>query len=174
MFLYTKTKIMQNVKNSFTPASYVKILSFLHLGILATPLILAIFLYFQIQDTHLSFSDSDDMFLAIVPIIAVGGVFLSDFLFRKIVKSIPSSMGLKEKLARFQTACIISYALLEGAALFSIVIFYNTQNFAYLLIGLFLLFYLYLKRPTKDKVEHQLNLQGAQKAQFGRVNQPLE
>ncbi|MBO0322693.1 hypothetical protein J0X14_10330 [Muricauda sp. CAU 1633] len=164
---------MQDTKNSFTPASYVKILSFLHLGILATPLILAVFFYFQIQDTHLSFSNSDDIFLAIVPIIAVGSIFLSDFLFRKMVKNISNAMGLKEKLARFQTACIISYALIEGAALFSIVIFYNTQNFAYLFIGLFLLFYLYLKKPTKDKIEHQLNLQGAQKAQFNRLNEPI-
>ncbi|MFD2099409.1 hypothetical protein [Flagellimonas iocasae] len=165
---------MQNVKNSFTPASYVKILAFLHLGILATPAILALFFYFQIQDAHLSFSDSDDMFLAIVPVVAMVGIFLGDFLFRKMVKSIPSNMGLKEKLARFQTACIISYALLEGPALFCIVIFYNTQNFAYLFIGLFLLFYLYLKRPTKDKVLNQLNLQGAQKAQFNRLNQPID
>ena len=165
---------MQNIKNSITPASYVKTLSFLHLGILATPLILAVFFYFQIENAHLNFSDSEDMFLAIVPIIAVGGLFLSDFLFRKIVKSIPNNMELKEKLARLQTACIISYALIEGAALFSVVIFYNTQNFAYLFIGLFLIFYLYLKRPTKDKVQHFLNLQGAQKAQFNRLNQPIE
>ena len=165
---------MQTTKNSFTPAAYLKILSFLHLGILATPLILALFFYFQIQEAHLSFSDSEDMFLAIVPIIAMAGIFLADFLFRKMAKSIPTNMGLKDKLARFQTACIVSYALLEGAALFSIVIFYNTQNFAYLFIGLFLLFYLYLKRPTKDKVEDLLNLQGAQKAQFNRLNQPID
>ncbi len=164
---------MQNAKNSFTPSSYLKVLSFLHLGIMATPLLLAVFFYFQIQDAHLSFTDSEDVFIAIAPIIAMAAIFLGDLLFRKIIKSIPNDMGLKEKLARFQMACIVSYALLEGAALFSIVIFYNIQNFTYLFIGLFLLFYLYLKRPTKDKIEHLLNLQGAQKAQFNKLNEPI-
>lgn len=164
---------MQNTKNSITAASYVKTLSNLHLGILATPLILAAFLYFKTQKAHLSFSYSDDIFLAIVPVIAIAGIFLGDFLFRKLATSITPTMGLKEKLTRFQTACIISYAMLEGAAIFSFVIFYNTQNVTYLLIGSFLLFYLYLKRPTKDKVLYQLNLQGAQRAQFNRPNEPI-
>jgi hypothetical protein len=105
--------------------------------------------------------------------VALASIYVSDLIFKKIVASIPQNEGLRSKLAKFQTASIIKYALLEGASLFSIVIFGNTQNLLYLIIGAFLLFYLFLQRPTKQKIEAALNLQGAEKAKFNRLDEPL-
>jgi len=75
---------------------------------------------------------------------------------------------------KFQTASIIKYALLEGASLFSIVIFSNTQNLTYLIIGVVLIGYLYLQRPTKSKIESALDLKGADKAKFDRTHEPVD
>ena len=151
-----------------------KMLSLIHLIIMTTPALVGLFLYYQTSGAQLNFSNTEDIFLAICPVIAFGSIFLGDFLFKKTINSISPSLDLKEKLIRFQRASIIKYGLLEGAAFLCVVFFYNTQNLAYLFVGIFLIIYLFLQRPAKDKIERILNLQGAQKSQFNRSSQPLD
>ena len=164
---------MQNSTNSFTPAKYIKTLSLLHMVIMATPVLVGVFFYSQASDTYLNFTNTEDIFLAICPIVAVGSIFLGDYLLKKMVNSFPPDLDLKEKLIRFQRACIIKYGLMEGATFLCVIFFYQTHNLAYLAIGAFLTFFLFLQRPVKDKIERILNLQGAQKSQFNRMNQPI-
>lgn len=149
-------------------------MSLLHMGISATPVILSILFYFTNKDAKLDVSNSGDIFLTIVPVVALSSIFLSDFLFKKMAKSFPESDTLRDKLTKFQTASIIKYGILEGAALFSVVIFANTQNLIYLIIGVFLIFYLFLLKPTKQKIESVLNLTGEEKAKFDRANKVLD
>lgn len=165
---------MATTNNKFTPAGFLKIMSFLHLGIAATPIVLGILFYTQSKGAQLNFDNSGDMFIAIVPVIAIGSIFIGDFIFRKTLGSLPKNTSLRDKLAKFQTTSMIKYALLEGAALFAIVIFSNTQNLTYLIIGAFLIFYLLLQRPTKDKIERILELKGEEKAKFDQLNEPLD
>lgn len=149
-------------------------MSFLHMGISATPIILGFLFYFNAQEPKFSTSGSDDMFLAIVPLVALASIFLGDFIFKKILGSIPEASGLRDKLNKFQTASILKYVLLEGASLFSIVIFSNTQNLVYLTIGIILILYLFIQRPTKQKIENNLNLKGTDKAKFDRTHEPVD
>ncbi|WP_318309720.1 hypothetical protein [Flagellimonas crocea] len=164
----------KDLSNKYTPGGYVKMMSILHIGILATPIILGILFYVEAKKTELSFSVSDDMFLAIVPIMSICCILLGDFLFKKITGSLPREMELLTKLTRFQTASIVKYALIEGAAIFCMVIFTNTQNLTYLLIGALIVLYLLFQRPTKQKIEDVLDLRGEEKARFDRVNKVLE
>jgi len=168
------TQMAQKTSNQFTPGGFIKVMSFLHLGIATTPVILAILFYFNAEDPELDTSDTNDIFLAIVPVVALASIFLGDFIFKKILRSVSQKNGLREKLTKFQTASIIKYALLEGASLFSIVIFSNTQNLTYLIIGVVLIGYLYLQRPTKPKIESALDLKGAEKAKFDRTHEPVD
>ncbi len=165
---------MTTTNNRFTSGGFLKIMSFLHLGIAATPIILGILFYTQSQGAQMNFDTSGDMFMAIVPVVAIGSIFLGDLIFKKMLGSLPKGSSLRDKLAKFQTASIIKFALLEGAALFAIVIFSNTQNLTYLIIGAFLIFYLLLQRPTKDKIERILDLRGEEKAEFNQMNEPLD
>ncbi len=165
---------MPTTNNRFTPAGFLKIMSFLHLGIAATPIVLGILFYTQSQGARLNFDNSGDMFMAIVPVVAIGSIFIGDFIFRKMLGNLPKGSSLRDKLAKFQTASMIKFALLEGASLFAIVIFSNTQNLTYIIIGAFLIFYLLLQRPTKDKIERLLDLRGAEKAKFDQLNEPLD
>ena len=165
---------MTNTNNKFTPGGFLKIMSFLHLGIAAAPVALGILFFTQSDNTQLNFSSDGDVFLMVVPLVAIGSIFLGDLVFRKIVQGFSDELSLRERLSKFQSAAIIKYAALEGAALFSLVIFSNTQNLTYLIIGVFLIFYLFLQRPTKDKIEGLLNLRGEQKAQFNQLNEPLD
>ncbi|RDY58879.1 hypothetical protein [Flagellimonas nanhaiensis] len=162
----------QSVK--FTPSGFIRTLSILHIALLAGPTLIGGIFYFQSKETHFSFNDTEDVFLIVVPVFAISGLFLSDFIFRQLIKKIPSKDSLRQKLARYQSASIIKYALLEGPAIFGAVAFFNTQNLAYLLIAGILVLYLALQYPTKDKIERNLNLRGEEKSQFNRPNQPLD
>ena len=162
----------QSVK--FTPSGFIKTLSILHIGLLAGPILIGSIFYFLTEETHFSFNDTDDIFFIVVPVLALSGLFLSDFIFRQLIKNIPSEDKLRQKLARYQSASIIKYALLEGPAILSAVAFFNTQNLAYLLIAGILVFYLAMQHPNKDKIERNLNLRGEEKAHFNRPNQPLD
>lgn len=164
---------MAATKNNITPGGFMKILTFLHVGITATPVVLGLLFFWQSKNAEFDFSGEGDAFKAIVPIVAFGSIFFGDLIFKKMVKGIPEKMGLKDKLAKFQSASVIKYALLEGAALFAVVIFSNTQNLTYFVLGAFLIFYLILQRPTKNKVENLLNLRGEEKAKFDQSNEPL-
>ncbi len=92
--------------------------------------------------------------------------FLSNFLFKSQLNSISENAELKEKLIKYQSASIIKYAVLEGVALFSIVIYTSTNNFLYLLIASGLLLYLILQRPTSSKIISDLDLKGNEKQDF--------
>ncbi|MBW8244339.1 hypothetical protein K1F50_16135 [Muricauda oceani] len=149
-------------------------MSFLHMGIAATPIILGILFYFNSEDPQFNPSGSEDMFLAIVPVVALASIFLGDFIFKKILGSASQKNGLREKLGKFQTASILKYVLLEGASLFSMVIFSNTQNLVHLILGIVLILYLFLQLPTKQKIESALDLKGAEKAKFDRTHEPVD
>ncbi|MDF0708064.1 MAG: hypothetical protein VX772_06955 [Bacteroidota bacterium] len=165
---------MQNNSNKLTPGGFLKTISFLHIGISATPVVLGALFYFRASKMELTLTDTDDMFLAIVPMVALAGIFLGDFIFKKMTGSLPKDMDLRTKLNRFQSASILKYALLEGAALFCIVIFANTANLTYLIIAVSLIFYLFFQKPTKQKIENVLDLRGEEKSKFNRTNEPLE
>lgn len=149
-------------------------MSFLHLVISVTPIVLGALFFFNTEDAILDISSTNDLFLAIVPLGAIGSIFFGDLVFRKMTRNLPNNIDLRTKLARFQTASIIKYALLEGAALLGIVVFIHTQNLIYLIMGVLVAFYLAILRPTKQKIENALSLTGEEKARFDRVNEPLD
>ena len=79
-----------------------------------------------------------------------------------------------EKLNGFQSASVVKYALLEGPALLGIVAFMNEGNQYFLIISLLLLGWLIMQRPTRDRVERDLMLQGPLKSEFQQEDKPLE
>jgi len=61
---------------------------------------------------------------------------------------------------------IVRLALLEGSSLFGIVVYQLTSNLLYLAIsGIIILFFIII-RPTRDKIETDLNLDYRDKAEL--------
>nr|WP_276898249.1 hypothetical protein [Pedobacter kyonggii] len=73
----------------------------------------------------------------------------------KIDKNAPADT----KINMYQSAFIISSAMLEGGALFNIVGFFMTHNSFFLIFGAANFIFLILKRPTKNKLISALQLQ---------------
>jgi len=57
--------------------------------------------------------------------------------------------------------------------LFGIVVYMRTSNFLYLIISGVLMLYFLTQRPTKDKIENDLNLSYEDKIQFDSADTPL-
>ncbi len=163
-------------KNVLTPKGFIKGISIFHFALFVGQIFFAIFAYTQNGDTKVKFTntDADDQFIYVIPIIIITGVFASNFIYKKLLTSILNKTSLKEKLTNLQTALLIKYALIEGPTLLVIFIYMNYGNLFYLLIAGGLLVYFYMLKPTKEKIENDLQLNNEHKSEFNRPDQIIE
>jgi len=98
-------------------------------------------------------------FNPIFPIMGLITISASIFFFRNLIAKIDKTAAADTKINMYQSAFIISSALLEGGALFNIVGFFITHNSFFLIFGMANFIFLVLKRPTKDKLISALQLQ---------------
>ncbi|MDY7393637.1 hypothetical protein UMM65_00135 [Aureibaculum sp. 2210JD6-5] len=113
--------------------------------------------------------DVNDIFTIVVPITAVGGVLLSNFLYKSFINKISSNDSLSLKLAQYQTATLIKGACLEGSALLAVVATFLTNNITFLLVSLLLIVIMYLKFPKKEKFKEEVKLTFEEKSEFDRL-----
>jgi hypothetical protein len=156
-----------------TPKKFLKTISIIHLAILAGTAVFALITFTKFEETKFSIPQSDDIDLYLVPGLAIVAVFFGDFYSRKLIAASLNLATLKEKLTRYQSASIINYALVEGAAFFGIFNFGAEGNLFYLCISGVLLVYLFLLRPTKENIENKLNLTREQASQFNSPEEVL-
>jgi hypothetical protein len=154
-----------------TPKNFLKTLTIIHYALVSGPLLTGIIFYLN---TELNTNGTvDDIFVYIFPLIALGGIFAGNFIFKKLLSNIKKNENLQHKLAGYQTASLVKFALLEGPAFLNIIWFSQTGNLLYLTIGMVLVLFLFMQRPTKIKVESDLELIGEHKRQFNRLDDPI-
>lgn len=90
--------------------------------------------------------------------ILIMAYILSSFLYKGALKKINPRLLLEEKIAPYQTASIIRWAIIEGGAF--IILFIKLD---FILFGLALIIYLFLLRPTANKIEEDINKYSTQK-----------
>jgi hypothetical protein len=135
---------------------------------MAGPLLLGILFYLN---TPLNTNGTiADIFVYILPLIALGGIFAGNFIFKKLLSNIKKNESLQHKLTGYQTASLVKFALLEGPALLNILWFSQTGNLLFLTIGMVLVLFLFMQRPTKIKIENDLELTGEHKRRFNRLD----
>lgn len=157
----------QSIRQS--PRNALKTTKLIHLALLAGQVMFAI-VAFSISNKQLSFVTKDkenDIFLYLVPLFAIGGFVVGNFIAKKILASFMNKETLTEKLAGYQTALIVKCALLESASLMGIVAFLLTNNWIFLLIAIAIMFYFFTLHPTVDKVTDDLQLSYEEKAELG-------
>jgi hypothetical protein len=154
-----------------TPRNFLRTLSIIHLAMVIGPLLTGTVFY---MNTELNTNGTqNDIFIYIFPVIALAGIFASKVLYRLFLNPLKQKEQLQDKLAGLQSASFIQYALIEGPAFLNIIWFSQTGNLLYLTIGAVLLIYLFTLRPTKTKIENDLELKGEHKRQFNKGNEPL-
>ena len=88
--------------------------------------------------------NSSNIYIGIIPIVAY---IFSNIMFKKTISKIDKKLKTEENIGAYQTAAIIRWAILEGAAFFIIT---NSPDF--ILFGAVLIIYLALLRPTESRI----------------------
>lgn len=146
--------------------SFLKSLNIIHLFLVAGLSVVTLYVIWQINSFNASNSE-DNLFLYVVPILALIGYFGSQLLFRKLTTRINPSIALEEKLKKYQSFLLIKYALIEFPAFIGLMAYYSSGNALPLVISICLLAYFSVQRPTKENIikwvplsqEEQLKIQ---------------
>ena len=149
---------MQSNAQSSDIKGIIKTMTTLHYSYSIAVLVFGIIAFFITEDASMNLNNTEDIFIYLVPIFAIGGAIASHFIFNSQLKKVHEKKTLKEKLTAYQTARIIRLALIEGPALLAIVIFFKTNNLYYLIIGAVMFAYMILLRPTPQVIRQELNL----------------
>jgi len=115
---------------------------------------------FYLRSTQAAEEESElsQLFLVLVPLVAVAGIAASFQVFKLMVKKAREHPDLKSKVSRYGSALIVRYALLEAPSLLGIIAFFLTDNYLFLAISGLIVALFFVIRPTKAKLEQDLEL----------------
>jgi hypothetical protein len=95
--------------------------------------------------------DKNSIYIGIIPIVAY---VLSNVVFRMMLRQVDKKLKVASNLGAYQTASLVRWAILEGAAFY--IIFNNTE---FILFGAMLIIYLALLRPSETTITNDLKAQ---------------
>ncbi|MBP1223691.1 MFS transporter [Flavobacterium sp. 1355] len=127
----------------------IKSIQIIHLAVCAG-VSLAYFFIGEPSAQHLKIPkiDAASAIYLIIPVLAI---LAGNFIFKSQLKQADSQLKPEENLSVYQTACIIRWAILEGAAF--IILFLKPD---FLIIGILLIVYLASLRPTEERIINDL------------------
>ncbi len=151
-------------KTSSNPGA-LRTLLLLHKSMLVGQLIFATVAFYLVYSnqfaTSLKHLDRPLQLIAIA--FSAAAVYGGNFLFKKkLAEARTAITGAKEKMAIYRQACIIQWAMIEGASLFSIICFLLTRNYAFLVLAAVLMLLFAMMAPSKLKITIQLQISEAE------------
>ncbi|MCF8297420.1 MAG: hypothetical protein K9J13_07765 [Saprospiraceae bacterium] len=139
---------------------YFKSLKIIHIALVIGISFFGIFA-FIIHYNKLMEVDSPElssMFGFIVPIFFVGGIAASFILFKRKINSIKFKPKFSDKMFEYRSALILRYALLEGPAFFSLVIYLLLGEWIFLVYAAIIIIIFLTIKPTFEKAVIDLEL----------------
>ncbi|PKG51737.1 MFS transporter [Olleya sp. 1-3] len=129
-----------------------KVFRIIHLALVAG-LVVAYFVLGNLSDFSQLKSptlNNDNMIYLAIPIAAF---IISNLLFKMLVSKIDNALSLKEKIVPYQSASIVRYAIIEGAAFLILIL-----KPELIVFGLLLIVYLALLMPTEQRIKRDLQI----------------
>lgn len=127
----------------------IKIFRTIHLAICAGVILVYLFVgNIALNALKIPAFDGASALYFIVPVVAFG---LGNFLFQSQLKQIDPKQKLEDSLGMYQTASLIRWAIIEGAAFF--ILFSNPD---FVILGILLIAYLIYLRPTEASIKRDL------------------
>ncbi len=149
---------MEHQSHSISLPGLLKTLSVLYFSFLGSQLLFALVAFLKQSTTYFEFENSEDVFIYAVPVLAVAAFVASMLVYREQISTLTDKGSLPEKFSGYQSAYLVRMAFLEAASIFGIIAFMLKGNlFSLVFTGLLILYFLTLK-PSKDKVEADLDL----------------
>ncbi len=106
----------------------------------------------SIDIKNLSFPkvNSEDLIYVLIPLIAY---FISQLLYKQLISKIDTTQDQQQILLNYQSANIVRWAIIEGAAFLILIL-----KPEFILFGCILIIYIALLHPTEYKYKRDLNL----------------
>jgi MFS family permease len=145
---------------TINPRTFLKTMSIIHAALIAGQVLFA-FAVIALNNNRAPFSfsfNSKDVFAIVVPIMVIGCFIAGRIVFTKVLENAKTKSTLIEKLSAYWAASIVRFALCEGSSLFAIVVTMLTSNTFYLAIAGVLILYMVFLKPSRDRVENDLDL----------------
>jgi hypothetical protein len=136
---------------------YIKTLRVIHLALFTGCLLFLIVGYF-IKKESLFFDTSFSDPLSILGVVSLALIFVSSFIYMQRLKTMNENDSIDIKKQKYQAAYILLLALIEGPALFNIVIFLTTNNAIHLVIASIFILNLLSKMPNKIHISQVTNI----------------
>lgn len=150
-----------------SPKSFLKTLALLHLAFTIASFALSLIILF-VLDNYIVFNiENLDSVYYILPIVALTIVYMSSVVFKNLIKSVNKNQALKDKLAKYQTASIVKYAMIEGPAVLCSVLALITGQLVFIVIAWCIIGYLYLAKPSDESVIKDLKLDINERNELG-------
>ncbi|HSW56392.1 MAG TPA: hypothetical protein VLH59_15000 [Ignavibacteriaceae bacterium] len=112
-----------------------------------------------IQDKDPSTGKSiDNIFTIIVPVFGLMMMFLSRMIYNQMLSKIDAASSLIQKISGYRIAKIVSWAMIEGACFFALVVTMLTSNYLYVAVFVFLFGYFILMKPSKEYLIRDMHL----------------
>lgn len=143
----------QSIKNQL------KITNVIYLSLaIGLMLFFIIVIYLMKNKSIIPLQNLDSVFTIVVPLFGLMMMFLSRFLFNKLIVKFSESEDLGQKIIHYRTAKIISWALIEGASFLALVAALLTLNYLYIAVFILLFGFFLLSRPSKESLVKDLRL----------------
>ena len=129
-----------------------KVFRIIHLALVAG-LVVAYFVLGNLSDfsqLKLPTLNNDNMIYLAIPIAAF---IISNLMFKMLISKIDNALSLKEKIVPYQSASIVRYAIIEGAAFLILIL-----KPELIVFGLLLIVYLALLMPTEQRIKRDLQI----------------
>jgi len=154
---------MEKTQQSFT--SFLRVFKIIHIGLVLGITVIGIFAWVSQKGVSYGIAEND-IFIYVVPLAALMGYFASKALFQRMLSAITIADETSSKIATYQTASLVKYALIEGPAFLALIAFMLNGNALHLSIGIGLWLLLAYDRPTKAKLARDLPLTMEEKQQL--------
>ena len=145
--------------------SLLKTLTIIHISLVSGLVLFTVFAVFSIN-AFIAQTADQSVWIYITPIVAATAYFMSQFVFRKNLKSVDRQASLDGKMKSYMTASIVKYAILEGAGVLAIAAYFFSGNALHLTLAIALIAYLFVQRPTVAKVIKELRLTPSEERDF--------
>jgi len=143
-----------------TSKVYFKALTIIHLALTLSLVFVGLIGSFLIFSGKMSnnMTDLNEVLLYIIPVFSLGGLFVSNWIYKNKLSELKEKKDLIVKMANYRDILIVRYALMEGPTFFAFVAIMLTGNLVYLAYLILMILFMIYWRPTKNSVIADLEL----------------
>jgi hypothetical protein len=131
----------------------------IYLSLILGQILFFIIVMFLIQNNKTEGSKNiDTIFTFLIPMFGLLMMFTSRLIYSQMIPKFDSSSSLLQKLTHYRTVKIISWAMIEGACILSLVATILTSNYLYVVVFILLFGYFFLMRPSTESLIRDMRL----------------